>query len=203
MADLLIRLRGVLHQRASEAPNGRQLLGEFNAATARSRPSTQSKRANRHYLVPLLVSVTVFSLVVGVWSLLRPDESQTSAPVASRQTSAPVASRSPIQVSTNGWSPGDLSHLAIVGGILRVDREEGCVYLEGDTGAHDVLWPEGYTAAFDSDGRVIILNASGKMVAIEARTVSAGGGFFPAPPDMSCRTATGDVISIEDDLPPL
>jgi hypothetical protein len=66
---------------------------------------------------------------------------------------------------------------ALGGGILALNPRTGLGFTdESGTAMTDVVWPDGYTARYE-DGRAILLNDSGYLVAAVGDSMSLGGGY--------------------------
>lgn len=67
--------------------------------------------------------------------------------------------------------------LALGGGILAVNSRTGLGFTDkAGTSVTDVVWPDGYTARYQ-DGRAILIDESGHVVATAGDTMSLGGGY--------------------------
>ncbi len=150
----------------------------------------------------LVQAIWVALVVAAVAGCGRVDTSATSA----------TSENSAVVINTGSWKPGSDSMLALVGGTLRIN-DEGCVYLgtgPDDTAepggpARDVVWPAGYTAEQLESGNVVVKRPDGQVVAKTGHDFRTGGGAVPMDDDsqMSCRAGTGDVVFVQQVLPPL
>lgn len=85
---------------------------------------------------------------------------------------SPQSQSFPIPTQSDGFPGED----ARVGGVLRGDADQGCLWLEHRSGERlAVLWPPGYSAMF---GPVRLIGPDGEVVAREGETISGGGGHY-------------------------
>jgi len=99
--------------------------------------------------------------------------------------------------------PANFMMQAIVGGEVAVDAA-GCVFLRSGTHREDVVWPYGFSGRVGPDGRVRILDETGRVVLIEGQSFSSGGGGVDVKRDaaMACRAASGPVTFVQDAVRP-
>jgi len=93
---------------------------------------------------------------------------------------------------------------ARVGGKVAVD-DTGCVYLQAGNRREDVVWPHGFRGRIGSDGRVQILDETGRAILTEGQSFSASGGAVSLNEDaavMSCRAASGPVTLVQATVRP-
>jgi hypothetical protein len=64
---------------------------------------------------------------------------------------------------------------ALITGTLVRDSTSGVAIRDAQGLVHQVVWPHGY-AARDDAGRLVVIDASGSVVAHEGDRVSIGGG---------------------------
>jgi hypothetical protein len=112
-----------------------------------------------------------------------------------------------ITLNTSSWEPGDDENEARISSVVRVG-EHGCVHLrrKGKDVGVNVIWPAGYTASRQSDGKVTIMNPEGVVVAATGHRIEAGGGEAPGDTEFACRaqnTRGTTSFMIQDELPPL
>jgi hypothetical protein len=85
-----------------------------------------------------------------------------------------------VGLPTSGWKPGDVSQQARLTGVVTVDRD-GCIFASPATenagnGKVGLLWPAGFTARREGDGRVSVLDGDGRVILREGDRFRVGGG---------------------------
>lgn len=113
----------------------------------------------------------------------------------------PARSDPGLVLNVGDWEPGDDAMAAQVVGSVAVDRD-GCVHLTSDRRRYDVVWPEGTTAARAEDGRALLSNSDGELVAVQDERISTGGGYIPRELECHVRGAQ-EVAVINDELEPV
>ena len=68
---------------------------------------------------------------------------------------------------------------ALIEGVLVREEQSGVALQDRQGLVHQVIWPNGYSAR-DDIGRLVVLDASGNIVAHEGDRVSIGGGEIDA-----------------------
>ena len=107
-----------------------------------------------------------------------------------------VADAAKMTLPTGSWRPGERGFLAIIAGTLALDRN-GCVVLATAAGDQYAVWPSGYTAERDSDGKFRVLDPDGKVVGRSGQSIETTGGYFEASRfDQPCLPSTGEVAVV-------
>lgn len=84
--------------------------------------------------------------------------------------------------------------LALMSGVVTVDPD-GCVFARPAAPGRrraGLLWPEGFATRREGDGRVSILDGSGRVVLREGERFSSGGGGVAHRTDFACARGTTD-----------
>lgn len=125
----------------------------------------------------------------------------TAIAAPSGSTTPPTPLRGTVRdVPTNDWHPGDGANEALISGTL-VINPRGCLVLQssGEVPTH-VLWPAGYTALVDTDGRTHLRDPSGTVVASVGDAISAGGGYGGRRSTDPCLKGKGPVASVQSEV---
>jgi hypothetical protein len=93
------------------------------------------------------------------------------APLLGACAPAPVG---PVPINTA--APSNVCALAAVGGVLAFDTTYGLGFKSGES-VRVVVWPYGYSARRESDGVVVLIDPSGRVVAREGDHLAAAGAF--------------------------
>jgi hypothetical protein len=168
-ADLEERLRDRFAADALVAPPSPSGL----AAAARGEAAVTLSRRSRRVAGLLVAVVVVLAAGSATWMLARGD-GPTEVTVADGRV--PDRPGAVVPLPSSGWKPGDDALAGAFSGVVTVDAD-GCV-------SAGLLWPEGYAARRDADGRVSILNAAGKVVLRDGDRFEVGGG--PGPSGGTC-----------------
>jgi hypothetical protein len=75
--------------------------------------------------------------------------------------------------------------MAAVGGVLVFDTTYGLGFKSGDS-VRVVVWPYGYSARRESDGVVVLIDPSGRVVAREGDHLAAAGAFSETATYVEC-----------------
>jgi hypothetical protein len=152
---------------APPPPSGLASAAKAHAGAGRAR---RSRRA-----AGLLAAAAVAVLVAGstAWVLAQDGDSTEVAVGDGRVPDRPGAV---VPLPTSGWEPGDPALTALHTGVVAVDAD-GCV-------SAGLLWPAGFSARRDADGRVSILDSAGTVVLREGDRFEVGGG--PGEPGRTC-----------------
>lgn len=115
----------------------------------------------------------------------------------------PADSDPGLVLNTSEWEPGDDATEALGGGMLAVS-DDGCVHVASHGSAGDIVWPAGYTATFEPDGRVVVRRPDGQIVAAQGSRVEAGGGEAGPGTEFACRAPDSrGAFAIQDVMEPL
>jgi hypothetical protein len=157
-------------------------------------PSEHQARAGgprwRGTIAAVLAVLAVVAVPVVVTRLLTPEE--------------PGWSSDGITLNTSSSEPSDSASESLVVSVVGLDFD-GCVYLRSPGSVRDVVWPDGYTASRQPDGRLTILNQDGVAVAAVGYRLRASGVEAPADTDLACSVegSVPPTLLIQDELPPL
>jgi hypothetical protein len=144
----------------------------------------------RGTIAAVLAVLAVVAVPVVITRLLTPEE--------------PGWSSDGITLNTSSSEPSDSAVESLIVSVVGLDVD-GCVYLRSPGSLRNVVWPDGYTASRQSDGRVTILNQDGVAVAAVGYRLRASGVEAPSDTDLAC-TVDGfspPTLMIQDELPPL
>lgn len=134
-------------------------------------------------LVPLLIAAVGFGAVV----LLASDDSGEGTVV---------------RVPTSDWLPGQPSGTTRIDGQLASD-ERHCVYVDTADGQEIwPVWPAGYTARVDDQGRVSIYDGGDRLVAREGQRLQATGTLASSSgyAGESCLPDDGQVAIVQSEV---
>jgi hypothetical protein len=84
-----------------------------------------------------------------------------------------------IKVPTNSWKPGQSGGSETIQGTLAVNAQR-CVYLKNPSGELWPVWPGGYRARLDSNGKISLYDGKDHLVARDGESVQATGIFTTA-----------------------
>jgi hypothetical protein len=128
-----------------------------------SRPPALSRRG---YVLAVLVPVL---LAAGGFGLLAVIDHTEGTP-----------SGSAVRVPTSDWIPGQVGGGTPIQGTLSADQRH-CVYLEtADRQQIWPIWPAGYTAKVDEQGRVSVYDGKDHLVARDGQEVQTSGSYTGA-----------------------
>lgn len=133
-------------------------------------------------VIPVLIAAAGF----GVVSLVSRD-SETAATA--------------IKVPTSGWIEGQEGGSTTIQGALAVDGRH-CVYLQNPSGEIWPVWPAGYRARLDAEGKVSLYDGDDHLVARDGEGVKASGIYtssdaFSGEP---CLPSGDDVAVVQSEV---
>jgi hypothetical protein len=82
----------------------------------------------------------------------------------------------PGPVTLHTQAPSTVCQSARVGGVLIADPTYGLAF-QGEDHVQGVVWPNGYSARRESDGVVVLVDPSGRVVAREGDRIHAAGTY--------------------------
>ncbi|MEZ4501067.1 MAG: hypothetical protein R3C39_00365 [Dehalococcoidia bacterium] len=88
---------------------------------------------------------------------------------------------------------------AIVSGVLEVDLERGCTWLDTERGRYEVVWPHGTTAKRDP----FVLRFADGSEARPSDFVSGGGGWLSRAPAVSIPCYDGGAVATFNHYSPI
>ena len=88
-------------------------------------------------------------------------------------------------VPINTGAPSNICAMAAVGGVLAFDTTYGLGFKSGD-GVRVVVWPYGHSARRESDGVVVLIDPSGRVVAEASDHIAAAGAFSETATYVEC-----------------
>lgn len=106
-----------------------------------------------------------------------------------------------IKVPTGEWIPGQPSGSTAIRGTLAVDGRH-CVYLKNPTGEIWPVWPAGFRARLDANGKVSLYDGKDHLVARDGEDIQATGTTTsPAAfAGETCLPSNDDVAVVESEV---
>ena len=106
-----------------------------------------------------------------------------------------------IKVPTGDWIPGQPSGSEAIQGTLAVNAQH-CVYLQNPAGELWPVWPAGYRARLDAEGKVSLYDGKDHLVARDGESVQAKG-IFTSPANFAgetCLPANDEVAVVQSEV---
>ncbi|MDX6282154.1 MAG: hypothetical protein QOH03_3225 [Kribbellaceae bacterium] len=153
-------------------------------------------RRRRTWLASTLAAAAVAAIAVVI---AVNTSGQTNTEVATNPPSS-----KPVTIPTSSWKPGDGALTALRSGVLRA-TPQGCLYLipaDERASAKDrtpLVWPAGYTARYNPNGKLEIVAPNGAVVVHEGDDLAVGGGLIPTPSKL-CTFGKSSAFVIMEDL---